>query len=492
MECTVWKAQTGIALKPSGAKNPLRVAAYCRVSTDRVQQLTSLEAQTEVFTRRILTHPGWELAGIYADEGLSATSTAKRAAFQRMMQDAKDGKIDYIITKSLSRFARNTLDCLTCIRQLQGWGVNLLFEKENIDTGTALSEMLLTVLAAFAQEESRSISENIKWGLRKGYANGQVRWQQLYGYRKGRTSGKSCDAEWLIEPDEAKVVRTLFDRYEHGESLADILKTLKNTPSPNGKGKWTVHAIWNVLTNEKYVGDVCTQKYITQDHLSHKAVRNAAGNVPSYYLRDHHTPIVSRKTFERVQKIRAMRNNKQGGMQYPYGAVSLQCPCCGQQLIQRQMRTSSEKLLWCCFGDHGCRGYAVKTWQLNAAVLDAWRNHSDQPVPETVEYWWLDEYAEKIQPTQDHRITVHWKDGSSSEGIIPVQAWQHEPARILECYRRYIEDLEHGRRDGRFPVTPEEKQRAKDSGREIPPHKTEEQASETERREDICDAGSQN
>ncbi len=167
MTCTVTKIQRtpSTVVKTAKPVKLLRVAAYCRVSTDMAQQQTSLAAQMEVFNRRISQHPGWTLAGIYADEGISATSTAKRTEFQRLMRDAENGQIDYIITKSLSRFARNTLDCLTCIRKLQSFGVNVLFEKENIDTGTAMSEMLLTVLAAFAQEESRSISENIKWGL---------------------------------------------------------------------------------------------------------------------------------------------------------------------------------------------------------------------------------------------------------------------------------------------------------------------------------------
>ena len=464
MTCTVSKIQRAPirnAAKPRPAKL-LRVAAYCRVSTDMTEQQSSLAAQMEVFNRRISEHPGWTLAGIYADEGFSATSTTKRKEFQRLMHDAEAGKIDYIITKSLSRFARNTLDCLTYIRKLQALGVNLLFEKENIDTGSAMSEMLLTVLAAFAQEESRSISENIKWGLRKGYESGQVRWQQLYGYRKGETASrtKSCEAEWVIQPDEAAVVRRMFDQYEHGISLPEIAKSLENTPSPNGKGRWTPHAVWNVLTNEKYVGDVCTQKYVTNDHLSHKAVRNTTEDVPSYYLRNHHAAIVSRKTFERVQKIRTMKSNLNGSMQYPYGELDLRCPCCGKQLIQRQMRTNGPKMLWCCFGEGSCRNYAVKTWQLDIAVMDAATKANMPDMLKTVEYWWLDELVESIQPTIDNRVIVHWKDGNVTEGAIPVKCWQHEPSRLLDCYRRYIEDLEQGKRDDRFPVTAEEKKRA--------------------------------
>lgn len=473
MTCTVTKIQRtpAPAAKAVTPAKLLHVAAYCRVSTDLVQQQTSLAAQMEVFTRRIREHPGWTLAGIYADEGLSATSTAKRTAFHRMMQDAEAGRIDYIITKSLSRFARNTLDCLTCIRRLQSLGVHVLFEKEHIDTGTAMSEMLLTVLAAFAQEESRSISENIKWGLRKGYENGQVRWQRLYGYRKGETSGKSCETEWLIEPAEAAVVRSIFDQYEHGSSLSHIVNMLKGTPSPSSKGAWTPRTVWNLLTNEKYAGDVWAQKYVTLDHLSHKTVRNTTELVPSYYIRDHHTPIISRQTFERVQKIRAMRNERQGSTQYPYGAVDLRCPHCGQPLVQRQMRTNGPKMLWCCFSEDGCRNYAVKTWQLHAAMLEAWQQHTGQPAWSTVEFWWLDEYVERIQPTLDNRVIVHWKDGTSTEGNIPVKIWQHDPARLLAFYKRYIEDLEHGRCDNRFPRTVEDKKRVRKLAEQNVPNK---------------------
>ncbi len=463
MTCTVTKIQhTPAATKAAEPARLLQVAVYCRVSTDLACQQTSLEAQVEAFRCRISQHPGWALAGIYADEGLSATSTTKRIAFKRMMRDAEAGRIDYIITKSLSRFARNTLDCLTCIRHLQSLGVNVLFEKENIDTGAAMSEMLLTVLAAFAQEESRSISENIKWGLRKGFVHGQVRWQRIYGYRKGGTNGKSFEGAWCIEPTEAAVVGSIFYQYEHGSSLPTIVKTLAHTLTPTGKGKWTPRTVWNILTNEKYVGDVCAQKYVTLDHLSHKAVRNNAKNVPSYYIRNHHMPIVTRQTFDRVQKIRTMRNEQHGSIQYPYGEANLHCPHCGQPLVQRQMRTNGPKMLWCCFGEKGCRLYAVKTWQLNAAVLEAWQKHTNQPAPETVEFWWLDTYVGRIAPTLDNRVIVEWKDGASTVGAIPIKAWQHDPTRLLACYKHYIEDLEQGKRDGRFPRTAEDKKRARE------------------------------
>lgn len=465
MECSVSRIQGGA---PETAQDVpvMRVAAYCRVSTDREEQQTSLREQMDVFRRRISEHPGWQLAGIYADEGLSATSTSRRREFQRMLADAEAGRIDYIITKSISRFARNTLDCLTYIRRLKRCGVNLLFEKENIDTGSAMSEMILTVMAAFAQEESRSISENIKWGLRKGYENGQVRWQRIYGYRRGACSGcKTWEAQWVIEPGEAAVVRRIFAQYEQGMSAQRIADGLnaEGIASPGGK-RWQAAAVLAMLGNEKYAGDIRTQKYVVADHLTHKAVRNTMEEVPSYYIRNHHEGIVSRRTFERVGRIRVLRDNRDGTPQYPYGDCALLCPRCGRQLVQRQMRTSQSKRIWCCFGEGGCRGFALKTWQLDEAVLDAWCAAGHEGAPETVEYAWLDEHVLRIEPTEDCRVIVTWRDGRVSAGRIRVDVWQHEPARILACYRRYIEQLECGERADVRPATPEDKRHARARG----------------------------
>lgn len=164
----------------------IRVAAYCRVSTEMESQQSSMEAQVRFFREQIQRHKGWELVGIYADEGISGGTAARRPEFQRLLRDCEEGKVDYIISKSISRFARNTLECLSIIRHLQSIGVQLIFEKENIDTGNAFSEMLLTVLAAFAQEESRSLSENQKWSIRKRFEEGDPRWHLLYALSSGR------------------------------------------------------------------------------------------------------------------------------------------------------------------------------------------------------------------------------------------------------------------------------------------------------------------
>ena len=233
-----------------------RVAAYCRVSTDNEGQMSSLELQMAAFRTQIELRPDWELVDIYSDEGISGTRVEKRPEFQRMIRDCEAGKIDYIITKSISRFARNTLECLQHIRYLQSLGVQLLFEKENIDTGTAFSEMLLTILAAFAQEESRSLSENAKWGIRKRFEAGIPKRTYIFGYTYDE------QGNYVIVPEQAETVRYIFDLYETGRySMHQIAQKLMAEKRPSAYvNNWDASHVHCILTNEKYVGDVLMQK----------------------------------------------------------------------------------------------------------------------------------------------------------------------------------------------------------------------------------------
>lgn len=196
------RPETRRTTKAAGEEK-LRVAAYCRVSTDSDEQETSFETQVEVYEKKIRANPAWEYAGVYTDEGITGTKASKRPGFQKMIKDAENGKIDRILTKSISRFARNTIDCIAYVRHLKELGTTILFEKENIDTGSTYSEMLLTVLAAFAQEESRSISANITWGVRKRFENGQERWAKMFGYRKDFDTGETYI---IVEEDRKSVV----------------------------------------------------------------------------------------------------------------------------------------------------------------------------------------------------------------------------------------------------------------------------------------------
>ncbi len=463
-----------------------RVAAYCRVSTVMDIQQSSLETQMQVFGRKISEHPGWKLAGVYADEGITGTSVKNRKEFLRMMEDCKKGKIDYIITKSISRFARNTVECLSYVRELQSMGVQVLFEKENVDTGTAFSEMLLTVLAAFAQEESRSISENLKWGLRKRFEAGEARWAPLYGYRHLESG------EIVEEPAEAQIVRKVFDLYEKGKTMSQVARQMNemNVLSPGGT-RWTVASVSQMLMNERYAGDIVMQKWVTVDHISHKRIKNNATRVPSYYVKDHHVPLVERRTFERVKKIRGFRDcNHHHIPQYPYGDIKMPCPLCGQPLVQRMMQSQKKKKAWCCFGEKGCQRYAIKSYLLDAAVLEAYYNWqiktaagADQTVAgadaisevkavfeadtmskayimsevdtmsrvnqisitdtKTVEYFWLDNLVEMIEPGCDALLNVHWKDGSKSSGRLAYER-KEEPGHVAQLYRQYLERLSSG------------------------------------------------
>ena len=301
-------------------KTTLRVAAYVRVSSAFERQQNSFANQIRIYRSSIQAHPDWQLAGIYADEARSGT-TDNRPGFRRLLRDCRKKKIDMVIVKSISRFARNTLIAIENVRMLQNLGIPILFEKENIDTSKPYSEMLLTILAAFAQEESRNISERMKKGLQMRAQNGSVRWIRTYGYRKGP------DGKPVTELEEAAIVKQIFYRYEHGESMKQIRQSLNEASIPSATGKhWSDTTVRDILCNPRYVGDILTNKYYTQDHLTHKVKRNR-GEVERIRIADHHEAIIDRKTFERVQIIRKLKNREQGStVQYPFGN-RLRCPC---------------------------------------------------------------------------------------------------------------------------------------------------------------------
>jgi site-specific DNA recombinase len=285
-------------------KRQLRVAAYCRVSTDDEEQLTSYEAQQTFYTDKIMENPDWTMAGIFADEGITGTSARKRPEFLRMIRQCRQKKIDLILTKSISRFARNTVDCLGYIRALRELGIAVIFEKENINTLETDSEMLITLLGAFAQAESESISANVRWGIRQAMREGKanINYKYLYAYEKGE------DGRPRIIPDQAGVVKDIYDRFLAGASLRQIKEWLESEGIPNvaGKNEWTISAIRSILTSEKYCGDVLLQKTFISDCISKKAVKNT-GQLPKYLIQDHHPAIVERRTFDAVQAELARR-----------------------------------------------------------------------------------------------------------------------------------------------------------------------------------------
>ena len=277
-----------------------RVAAYARVSTDTEEQLTSYEAQIDFYTNYIKTNPEWEFVKIYSDEGISATSTKGRDGFNGMISDALNGKIDLIVTKSISRFARNTVDTLVAIRKLKEKGVECYFEKENIYTFDSKGELLITIMSSIAQEESRSLSQNVTWGIRKSFSDGKVRmpYKVFLGYKKGE------DGRPEIVPEEAAIVRKIYYLFLNGSSIYEIVKILENekVTTPGGGTKWHNSTVRSILTNEKYKGDALLQKSFMVDFLERRTKINE-GEVPQYYVENSHEPIIPREEWDLVQAI---------------------------------------------------------------------------------------------------------------------------------------------------------------------------------------------
>ena len=268
----------------------LRVAAYARVSTDSDEQFTSYEAQIDYYTQYIQRNQEWTFVKVYTDEGISGTNTKHRAGFNEMIEDALAGKIDLIVTKSVSRFARNTVDSLVTIRKLKEKGVQVYFEKENIYTFDGKGELLLTIMSSLAQEESRSISENVTWGQRKRFADGKVNlpYKQFLGYRKG------ADGFPEVVPEEAVIVRRIYTRFMEGLTPGAIAKelTADGIPTPSRKQRWQTSTVESILQNEKYKGAALLQKCFTVDFLTKKRKVNE-GEVPQYYVEHSHEPIIT-------------------------------------------------------------------------------------------------------------------------------------------------------------------------------------------------------
>ena len=320
-----------------------RVAAYARVSTDTEEQLSSYEAQVDHYTRHIQANDEWEFVKIYTDEGISATSTAKRDGFKQMVQDALDGKIDLIITKSVSRFARNTVDSLTTVRQLKEKGVEVYFEKENIYTLDSKGELLITIMSSLAQEESRSISENVTWGQRKRFADGKVSmpYKQFLGYDKGE------DGNPVINEEEAGIVKLIYQLFLEGKTPAGICRYLdkQGILTPSGKKKWSQTTVNSILSNEKYKGDALLQKRFTVDFLM-KTMKVNEGEVPQYYVENSHEAIIDPTDWDLVQAEIARR--KTLGRAYSGNSVFSSRLVCGDCGACYRKRTERDKVVWRC------------------------------------------------------------------------------------------------------------------------------------------------
>lgn len=363
-------------------KRELRVAAYCRVSTDSEEQLNSYHSQITYYTTIINENPHWKLAGIFPDEGLTGTSTKKRKQFNLMMQKCRRGGIDLIITKSVSRFARNTVDCLNHVRKLKEMGVGVVFQKEGVNTLEMDDETMLTIFGALAQAESESLSRNVQMGYRASFKAGNVpfRYKGFLGYRKGD------DGKPEIVPEEADIVRRVYHRYLAGQSIGQIRKDLAadGIPSPMGKETWSEGVVQSMLRNERYAGDALLQKTYISDVLTRKCKKNN-GELPQYYIENNHPAIIDRDVWNKVQEEITRRNSKRktpsknartGSSKYS-GKFALNeilvCGECGTPYRRvTWTRSDSKKVVWRCISrlEHGSK-YCEKSPTLEEVTLQS-------------------------------------------------------------------------------------------------------------------------
>ena len=384
MESTVRVIKANPFLNARGEDiNYTRVAAYARVSTGFEEQEDSFDRQVDYYTRFIQANPNWKFVKIYSDPGISGTRAEKRPGFQEMIEDCKKGLIDRILVKSIARFARNTVDALKYIRELKELGVSIYFEAQKIDTMTPGGDILLTILAATAEEESRTISKNVKWSMTKKFEKGDfmLNYTCFLGYTKDK------DGTWKIVEKEAEVVRRIYREFLYGYTIFKIVQELNEDkiPSPSGKiGSWQYTVVKSILTNEKYYGMVIMQKTYKPDVLSKKRLKNE-GQVDSFYAKDKLPPIIDKATFDMVQyelkhrdEIKGCGNKSYGkfASKYPFSKM-IRCGCCGAFYVRNQnMRLNGKHIpsWWCSEHWHDeskCSQKGISEESLKKAFVEA-------------------------------------------------------------------------------------------------------------------------
>lgn len=358
----------------------LRVAAYCRVSTDNEEQATSYDTQIQHYREYIISKPEWELVDIYADEGISATNTKKRDDFNRMIDDCKLGLIDLVITKSISRFARNTVDCLNYIRELKEMNIPVFFEKENINTMDAKGEVLITIMASLAQQESESLSQNVKLGMQYRFQQGKIMVNTtcFLGY------DKDDNGNLVINPKQAEVVKRIFREYLEGKSILAICRGLERDKikTSRGNARWHDSSVRKILENEKYMGDALLQKTYTVDFLNKKRVKNN-GIMPQYYVEDSHPAIISKEIFMQVQEEIARRGmlkdvhgrRKCFSAAHAFSQITF-CADCGAEFSRLHWNNHGKKsIVWRCskrVEDYTkCSARTIKEDDLQQAFVEA-------------------------------------------------------------------------------------------------------------------------
>ena len=451
-----------------------RVAAYCRVSTDSEEQLTSYTTQKKVYTEMIAARPDWELAGIYADEGISGTRADKRPQFQKMIKDCFAGKIDYIVTKSVSRFARNTVDCLEHVRILKNRGIGIFFEEQNIDTLSIDSELYLVIYAGFAQSESESMSKNITWAYRKRFEDGKVlmQYNSMIGYRKG------ADGEPEIVPEEAKIVTRIFDMFLSGQTVRAISEQLRSEKIhiPGKNFSFSHVMVYNILRNEKYCGDSILQKTITVDCIS-KTRRDNMGEAPMYYVQNSHPAIISRETYHMTQAEIARRKTLAPASEkkavtvagkYSKYALSevLVCGECGSRYRRVTWTSGGKRVVWRCSnrlenGKKYCKmSLTVKEESLHAAIVRAINKFNSQDhaaylalmkatigealgiQAETAE---IDELKRRIDALNQKMVSIIQKAARDGEDIEEHESEFKEMAESIALFKQRISILEQAK-----------------------------------------------
>ena len=415
----------------------LKVGAYCRVSTDNEDQETSYESQVKHYREYIQAHPGWVLVDIYADEGLSGTSAVRRENFRRMIKDCEDHKLDMILTKSISRFARNTLDCLNYIRKLKALGIAIVFEKESINTLDERGELLITIMASIAQQESQSISQNVRMGIQYNFQRGKpkLNYSRFLGYMKG-----ARDDKLTIVPEEAEIVRRIFRDFLEGMAIPEICIALQKDgiQPPGGKEKWYPSTVESMIQNEKFQGDLLLQKTYTVDFLTKERKYNN-GKLPQYYVENAHEPILPREVFliaqgemlrRQVEKC-ASKKHAYTCNKFTLSGITI-CGCCGAP-FRRHINEFGVR--WRC---KGCckKSPSMKEERLHEAVIQAFRQLPEMRdtlirIDERIKAGGIEILVEKMQELQKHQdeikkeieqLALEWQEGGPFGRIQSLKA----------------------------------------------------------------------
>lgn len=409
-----------------------KVAAYARISMETERMLHSLSAQVSYYNELIQKNPEWEFAGVYADNSISGTRADKRSEFQRLLEDCEAGKINIILTKSISRFARNTVDLLETVRHLKELGIEVRFEKENISSLSEDGELMMTLLASFAQEEVTSISENVKWIRRKNFKNGrpQARFH-VFGYR-----WEGYDL--VVEPQEAEAVREIFRRYMNGDPIRSILDWLKESGIKSSQGRWmTSSSLDHMLTNPLYKGDLVLQKSYVADPIRHYRKMNR-GELPVYKVEQNHAAIIDPATFDKVQEFRKSRkdefffiNNK--GKRSCFTS-KIKCGCCGGNYwkITYHRPTKKDYAYWWCQTKHKkadlCPSKGVPEPTLRTICCDVLNiDEFDEGI--------FTEQIRDIVVREDASLLFHFKDGTET-----VREWKYSAKELGWIEKRRKEE----------------------------------------------------